>query len=135
MLDFAALPPEVDSGRMYTGPGPGPLLAASEAWDTLAAELGFAATRLRVRAGGADRQRVGGPDVDGDDCRRHAVHQLADLHRHASRADRQPSPRGRRRLRGGFRDDGAATGGSRPTARCWPPWSPPTSSVRTPPRS
>ncbi|OBK36452.1 hypothetical protein A5658_00715 [Mycobacterium sp. 1245111.1] len=44
MLDFAVLPPEVNSGRMYSGPGPGPLLAASEAWDSLAAELGFAAT-------------------------------------------------------------------------------------------
>ncbi|MDT7733617.1 MAG: hypothetical protein QOE12_791, partial [Mycobacterium sp.] len=25
MLDFGLLPPEVNSGRMYTGPGPGPM--------------------------------------------------------------------------------------------------------------
>jgi PPE-repeat protein len=43
VLDFGLLPPEVNSGRMYAGSGPGPLLAASEAWDGLAAELGFAA--------------------------------------------------------------------------------------------
>lgn len=42
-MDFAALPPEVNSGRMYTGPGAGPLLAAASAWDSLASELSSAA--------------------------------------------------------------------------------------------
>jgi PPE-repeat protein len=39
MLDFAALPPEINSGLMYTGPGSGPMLAAAAAWDDLAADL------------------------------------------------------------------------------------------------
>ena len=38
-MDFGALPPEVNSGRMYTGPGPATLLAASAGWAALAAEL------------------------------------------------------------------------------------------------
>lgn len=42
-MDFAALPPEINSGRMYAGAGSGPLLAAAAAWDTLAAELRSAA--------------------------------------------------------------------------------------------
>ena len=39
MLDFGALPPEINSGRMYVGPGSGPMLAAAAAWDELSAEL------------------------------------------------------------------------------------------------
>jgi PPE-repeat protein len=39
MLDFAALPPEVNSGRIYAGPGSGPMMAAATAWDELAAQL------------------------------------------------------------------------------------------------
>ncbi|MGC2653318.1 MAG: PPE family protein, partial [Mycobacterium sp.] len=42
-MDFGALPPEINSGRMYSGPGPAPMLAAATAWDSLAAELGSAA--------------------------------------------------------------------------------------------
>jgi PPE-repeat protein len=38
-LDFAALPPEVNSTLMYTGPGAGPMMAAAAAWNNLAAEL------------------------------------------------------------------------------------------------
>ncbi|ORV45128.1 hypothetical protein AWC02_14560 [Mycolicibacter engbaekii] len=43
-MDFALLPPEINSGRMYTGPGAGPMLAAAAAWDAVAAELETAAT-------------------------------------------------------------------------------------------
>ena len=42
MLDFGAIPPEINSGLMYTGPGSGPLMAAAAAWDGVAAELGAA---------------------------------------------------------------------------------------------
>ena len=42
-MDFALLPPEINSARMYAGPGPGPMLAAAAAWDGLAVELHSAA--------------------------------------------------------------------------------------------
>ncbi|OMC57269.1 hypothetical protein A5747_04170 [Mycobacterium sp. IS-836] len=38
-MDFAALPPEINSARMYAGPGLGPMLAAAAAWHGLAADL------------------------------------------------------------------------------------------------
>ena len=43
-MDFAILPPEVNSGRMYDGPGAGSMLAAAAAWDGLASELHSTAT-------------------------------------------------------------------------------------------
>ncbi|SPM26933.1 PPE family protein [Mycobacterium terramassiliense] len=39
MFDFGALPPEINSGRMYVGAGAGPMLAAAAAWDELATGL------------------------------------------------------------------------------------------------
>ncbi|AOS91057.1 PPE family protein [Mycobacterium intracellulare] len=42
-MDFGVMPPEVNSGRMYSGPGTGPMLAAAAAWDALAAQLHAAA--------------------------------------------------------------------------------------------
>jgi PPE-repeat protein len=43
-MDFGILPPEINSARMYAGPGPGSMLAAAAGWDGLAAELYSAAT-------------------------------------------------------------------------------------------
>jgi PPE-repeat protein len=43
-MDFALLPPETNSGRMYVDPGSGPMLAAAAVWDGVAAELHSAAT-------------------------------------------------------------------------------------------
>jgi PPE-repeat protein len=43
MIDFAALPPEVNSGRMYAGAGVGPMITAASAWDEMASELNSAA--------------------------------------------------------------------------------------------
>ena len=42
-MDFATLPPEVNSGRMYAGPGSGPMIAAAASWDSLATEVSSAA--------------------------------------------------------------------------------------------
>ncbi len=44
MFDFGVLPPEINSGRMYSGPGPESMMVAATAWDELAAELGTAAS-------------------------------------------------------------------------------------------
>src|SRR5271168_77934 len=39
MLDFGALPPEINSARTYAGPGSGSMITAAASWEGLAADL------------------------------------------------------------------------------------------------
>jgi PPE-repeat protein len=43
-LDYGLLMPEINSARMYAGPGAGPMLTAAAAWDAIAAQLESAAS-------------------------------------------------------------------------------------------
>ncbi|OBY32231.1 PPE family protein [Mycolicibacter kumamotonensis] len=47
-MDFGALPPEINSARMYSGAGSAPLLGAASAWGALAEELHSAAELYRA---------------------------------------------------------------------------------------
>ncbi len=47
-MDFATLPPEINSGLMYSGPGAGSMMRAAAAWETLAARLVSAAADYRA---------------------------------------------------------------------------------------
>ncbi len=44
MMDYGALPPEINSGRIYAGAGSAPMMAAAATWSALADELTSAAT-------------------------------------------------------------------------------------------
>jgi PPE-repeat protein len=48
ILDFAWLPPEINSLRIFSGAGPGPLHAAAAAWDSLAADLAASASSFNA---------------------------------------------------------------------------------------
>lgn len=43
-MDYGALPPEINSARMYAGPGSGPMLAAASAWHGVGVEMRSAAS-------------------------------------------------------------------------------------------
>jgi PPE-repeat protein len=60
-MDFAALPPEINSARMYAGPGAGPMLAAAAAWNGLAADLYSTATSYRSVIAGLVGESWRGP--------------------------------------------------------------------------
>ena len=60
MLDFAALPPEINSARIYSGPGSSPLVSAAMAWHRLATELhSTAASYASVISGLTGQQWLG----------------------------------------------------------------------------
>ena len=60
-MDFGSYPPEVNSGRMYTGPGSAPMLTAAEAWQGLAAELHSAANSYQSVVSGLTAGPWSGP--------------------------------------------------------------------------
>lgn len=61
MVDFVLLPPEINSARMYSGPGAGPLLAAAGSWDALSAELHNTAESYGAVLSGLTRLHWRGP--------------------------------------------------------------------------
>jgi PPE-repeat protein len=60
-MDFGLYPPEINSGRMYAGPGSGPMLAAAQAWDALADELYTAAGSYQSVASDLTNGQWSGP--------------------------------------------------------------------------
>ncbi|OBB92022.1 PPE family protein [Mycobacterium sp. 852002-40037_SCH5390672] len=55
-MDWVFFPPEVNSARMYTGPGLASLLAAAGSWDALSAELASTAESYESVLAGLDLQ-------------------------------------------------------------------------------
>lgn len=60
-MDFASLPPEVNSGLMYAGTGSGPMLAAAAGWEAVAAQLESTASGYAAELAGLTGQAWSGP--------------------------------------------------------------------------
>jgi PPE-repeat protein len=63
-MDFGLYPPEINSGRMYAGPGSGPLLAAAQAWDGLTDQLYAAASQYQSVISGLTAKAWSGPSAE-----------------------------------------------------------------------
>lgn len=60
-MDFGLLPPEINSARIYSGPGAGPMLSNAAGWDALAAELESAAAGYSSQIARLTGQAWSGP--------------------------------------------------------------------------
>jgi PPE-repeat protein len=59
MFDFGALPPEINSARIYSGPGSTPLVAAAQAWQGLAREWNSTAASYTSLVSGLTHEWLG----------------------------------------------------------------------------
>jgi PPE-repeat protein len=98
-IDFGALPAEVNSVRIYSGPGSAPMAVAAQAWNTLAAELNAAALaydKVVTTLASEECQRgVVGACLGGDGRSGHPVCGVDECHRRAGGAGGQSGQGGR----------------------------------------
>ena len=84
-IDFATLPPEINSARMYAGAGAGPMLAAVSTWSGLAAELRATASSYDSVVTGLTGEEWHGPTAESMAAA--AARYVAWLHTSAIRAE------------------------------------------------
>lgn len=133
-MDFAVLPPEVNSARMYAGPGSGPMLAAAMAWDELAATLHSTADSYQAEI----TALTSGPWVGPSAAAMIAAITPYLTWMRTTGAQAEETANNARAAAFAYETAFAETvppRWSRPTARCSPSWSRPTSWGRTRRRS
>ena len=86
-MDYGTLPPEINSGRMYAGPGSGPIHGCRGGVGPTGCRTGFRRRRLFRLDRGVDGGMAGSV-VGGDGGRGCAVRDVDERDRRAGRADR-----------------------------------------------